>query len=92
MHSDEITSPHAIRILSLVAGIRNSKYPALSPRAAVTASLIAKNTLQPRKNGGSPTALLLWTAKGLSAFSRRDTLNLSGTSLKLWCGKSDGNK
>mmetsp|Transcript_4592 Transcript_4592/g.7044 ORF Transcript_4592/g.7044 Transcript_4592/m.7044 type:complete len:254 (-) Transcript_4592:3467-4228(-) len=42
MHSDAMTSPQAMRIRSLVAGRRNSKYPPSLPRAAVMASLMAK--------------------------------------------------
>ena len=56
----------AMRILSGVAGLSNenqSSYPS-SALAAAMASLMAKNTEEARKNGGSPTALEEWMALG----------------------------
>lgn len=35
-------------------------------RAAFTASLRAKNTVDPKKSGGSPVPLLLWIERSLS--------------------------
>ena len=51
-------SSHAMRIRSAVAGELNSKISSSpwSRRAAVTASLMAKKTLEAKKSGGSPTA------------------------------------
>ena len=45
-------------ILSVEAGLKNSKYPVtpFSSLALLIASLIAKNTEDARNNGGSPIA------------------------------------
>lgn len=52
------SSTQAMRIRSQVAGLFSLKRPVspLSNRAAVMASLMAKNTDAARNNGGSPTA------------------------------------
>lgn len=52
------SSAQAIRILSGVAGLSRGNQPwnPDSALAAIIASLIAKNTDEARKNGGSPTA------------------------------------
>jgi len=58
------SSKQAIRILSGVAGLsrgNQSLYP-ISALAAMMASLMANNTEDARKNGGSPTALEEWMA------------------------------
>ena len=51
-------SSQANLILSVEAGLKNSKYPVnpFSSLALLTASLIAKNTEDARNNGGSPIA------------------------------------
>lgn len=60
------SSMQAILILSGVAGLSSgnqSWYPS-SALAATTASLMANNTADARKNGGSPTAFEEWIALG----------------------------
>mmetsp|Transcript_15292 Transcript_15292/g.35184 ORF Transcript_15292/g.35184 Transcript_15292/m.35184 type:complete len:216 (+) Transcript_15292:365-1012(+) len=84
-------SVHAIRMRSDVAGECSEKWPLSSPvplgwgicsaRAAATASRIAKKTAEPRKKGGSPTALDEWTAKGLATPVIKLTLKTRGVSL-----------
>lgn len=61
---DVNSSKQAIRILSGVAGLsrgNQSSHP-ISALAALIASLMAKNTDDARKNGGSPTAFDEWMA------------------------------
>lgn len=64
MSGEIISSKQAIRILSGVAGLSrgNQSLPPISALAALMASLMAKNTADARKNGGSPTALDEWMA------------------------------
>lgn len=63
------SSTQAIRIRSGVAGLSrgNQSLRPASALAAMIASLIAKNTAEARKKGGSPTALDEWIALGLGA-------------------------
>jgi hypothetical protein len=65
LRKDDVnSSKQAIRILSGVAGLSrgNQSVHPVSTLAALTASLMAKNTADARKNGGSPTALDEWIA------------------------------
>lgn len=63
------SSMQAIRIRSGVAGLSNGNQSSrpTSARAAMMASLMAKNTAEARKKGGSPTALDEWMALGFGA-------------------------
>ena len=85
-----ISSKQAILILSGVAGLSrgNQSLHPISALAALMASLIAKNTQDARKKGGSPTALDEWMALTFgwpyqltSTKTRKRMVNLSCTQL-----------
>ena len=63
-NDDVNSSKQAIRILSGVAGLSSGNHSLrpISALAAMIASLMANNTADARKNGGSPTALDEWMA------------------------------
>lgn len=69
------SSTQAIRIRSGVAGLsrRNQSVRPTSALAAMMASLIAKNTAEARKKGGSPTAFEEWIAVGFGASFNQNT-------------------
>jgi len=63
-------SIHALRIRATVAGASSLKWPwiFISLRAALIASLIAKNADDAKNNGGSPTACKHYTINNLLSF------------------------